>query len=413
MKVKNIFVILFLSCVVQFFAQEKETNWGIKFSGFVSSEAFFDTRDMVSAREDDVILYPKKKELDANGVDINDHSSFNFSTIHSRLHAGVTGPKAFGAKTSGGIQFDFVGTTNSGISMVRMRHAFVKLSWEKTSIMFGQFWHPMFVLDCYVDIASWNAAIPISVLSRSPQLRIKHSLGSNLFVMGTLLTQRDYASNGPDGTNSKYLRNSGIPEVQTQFGYKSNTLAAGVLFGYKTLLPRLNTIGDSGESYKSDKTIGSYETAAYFKLTTKPVTFKLMGYYGQNLHNYVMLGGYAESSTPDPVTGAVEYTNYKTSSVWTEINTNGKTFKYALFAGITNNLGTDDEIVGDVYARGTDIDYVYRISPRVSWISNKVNVTLEWLYTVAAYGTADSFGKVNDTEEFAALRTLLSVKYSF
>jgi hypothetical protein len=414
MNQKYFYVILILILVgTNLSAQEKEETFGINFTGFVSSEVFYDTRQNVDAREGDVFLYPAKEVLDANGNDINDKPSFNLATIHSRLNAGITGPKAFGAKTSGTLEFDFVGTTDNGINMIRMRHAFVKLSWENTSILFGQFWHPMFVLDCYVDVASWNAAIPISVLSRTPQFRITQNLGTNLFVMGTLLTQRSYASNGPDGTSSKYLRNSGIPEVQTQLGYKSNSLAAGLLFGYKTLLPRLQTSVIGGEAYKSDETIGSFETAAYFKFITDPVTFKVMGYYGQNLYNYVMLGGYAESTTPDPVTGAVEYTNYKTSSVWTEINTNGKTFQYALFAGITNNLGTDDEIMGTTYARGTDIDYVYRISPRVSWIADKVRVTLELLYTTAAYGTPDSFGKVQEAEEVNSLRTLLSVKYSF
>lgn len=411
MKSRLLFILLFL-CSVIIYAQEKN-NFGVKFSGFVSSEAFFDSRQQITAREGDVLLYPAKEVLDVNGKDINAKTNFNLSTIHSRLHAGITGPKAFGAKTSGALQFDFVGTTNGGINMIRMRYAYVKLDWEKTSILFGQFWHPMFVLDCYVDISSWNAAIPISVLSRTPQIRIKHNLSSNLFVMGTLLTQRDYSSNGPDGVSSKYLRNSGIPEMQGQFGYKGNSIATGVLLGYKTLLPRLKTTVDGVNFYKSDETIGSYELAGYFKLSTAPVTYKLMGYYGQNLFNYVMLGGYAESSIPDPVTGEVEYTNYKTAAYWLEVHTNGKSFQVGCFAGMTNNLGTDDEIMGATFARGTDIDYVYRISPRVSWIANKVKFTLEALYTAAAYGTRDNFGKVQNAEEVSSLRMLLSCMYKF
>ena len=40
--------------------QEKKSNWGIKFSGFVSSEIFFNSKQQVTARKGDVILYPKK-----------------------------------------------------------------------------------------------------------------------------------------------------------------------------------------------------------------------------------------------------------------------------------------------------------------------------------------------------------------
>lgn len=405
----KLLLVLLLLCSSQIFSQKAEDSFGVKFSGFVSSEAFFDTRQQVSAREGDVILYPTMENLDVNGDDINDKSNFNLLSIHSRLNAGITGPKAFGAKTSGALQFDFVGTGNSFINLIRMRHAFVKLSWEKTSVLFGQYWHPMFVTDCYAGIASWNVAVPISVLSRSPQIRITHNLSSNIFLMAAILSQRDFSSTGPDGGSSKYLRNSGIPEVQAQLGFKNDKIAAGAVVGYKTLLPRLVT----NTGYKTDETTGSYNLAGYFKMTTTPVTFKLMGYYGQNFYNYVMLGGYAESSVPDPVTAEVEYTNYKTSAFWTEVNTNGKTIQYGIFAGITNNLGTEDEIMGATYARGTNIDYVYRISPRVSWLASQVKVTVEALYTTAAYGLADNFGVIDESEDVSSLRILLSCMYKF
>jgi len=407
MKIKIILAALIISSF-QLFAQE-EDKFGINFSGFVSSEAFFDTRQEVTAREGDVLLYPANEKLDINSEDINEKSSFNFLSIHSRLKAGITGPRALGAKTSGVLEFDFVGTGNSFIHLIRMRHAFVNLAWDKTSVLFGQYWHPMFVTDCYPTVASWGAAVPISVLARNPQIRLTHKLTSNLFLMAALLSQRDFTSSGPDGASSQYVRNSGIPEVQGQLGYKTKNLAAGAVFGYKTLVPQIET----STGYKTENSIGSYNLAAYFKLVTYPITLKIMGYYGQNFFNYVMLGGYAESSLPDPVTGEVEYTNYKTSSYWTEINTNGETVQYALFAGITNNLGTDDEILGATYARGTNIDYVYRISPRVSFLAGKFKVTLESVYTAAAYGTANNFGVVENADNVSSLRFLLSCMYKF
>ncbi len=407
---KKLLLIILVAGSIQIIAQEV-SNFGVKFSGFVSSEVIFDSRQQVTAREGDVLLYPTKEKLDINGDDINDKMSFNFLSIHSRINAGITGPKVFGVKTSGALQFDFVGTGNSSINLLRMRHAFVKFSWEKTSVLFGQYWHPMFVTDCYPDVASWGAALPVSVLARNPQIRLTHNISANVFVMAAIMSQRDFSSPGPNGASSEYLRNSGVPEVQGQIGYKSSTLASGAVFGYKTLVPQLETIA----GYKTENSIGSYNLAGYFNIVTSPLTFKLMGYYGQNFNNYVMLGGYAKSSNPDPVTGEVEYTNYKTSAVWTEINTNGKNVQYGLFAGITNNLGTDDKIKGALFTRGNDIDYVYRISPRVSFLADKVKLTLEGVYTVAAYGTGspDEFGVYENSEELSSLRLLVSCIYSF
>jgi len=37
-----IFIVLF--CSIRVAAQEKDTNWGIKFSGFVKTDIFYDTR---------------------------------------------------------------------------------------------------------------------------------------------------------------------------------------------------------------------------------------------------------------------------------------------------------------------------------------------------------------------------------
>jgi len=406
MKLKLLLAVLTL---YSFQLSAQEDKFGVLFSGFISSEVFYDSRQQVTAREGDVLLYPAKESLDINGDDINDKTNFNILSIHSRLKASISGPKAFGAKTGGAFEFDLLGTGNSYINLMRIRHLFIKLSWEKTSVLFGQYWHPMFVTDCYPTVLSFGVGVPVSALSRSPQIRVVQNLTPNVYVMAALLSQRDFSSPGPDGVSSKYLRNSGMPEIQTQIGYKSKKLAAGALLGYKTLLPRLSTTA----GYKTEETLGSYNLSTYFKITTEPVTIRVQGFYGQNFYNFVMLGGYAEASLPDPVTHEVEYTNYKTSSFWTEINTNGKNIQYALFAGITNNLGTDDEIMGNVYARGSDIDYVYKISPRVSFIANKLKVTIESVYTVAAYGTRDNFGKVKNTEDIGSLRMLLNCMYTF
>jgi hypothetical protein len=166
-----LFLIILSPCILK--AQEEEKSYGIKFSGFVKTDVFYDTRQTVSIREGHFLLFPAAKDLDADNNDINGKSGFNILSIQTRLLGKITGPDAFGAKTSGLIEADFFGNENSSFSDVngfRLRHAFVKLNWQKTELLIGQFWHPMFVTDCYPGVISFNTGAPFQPFSRNPQI---------------------------------------------------------------------------------------------------------------------------------------------------------------------------------------------------------------------------------------------------
>jgi len=88
-------------------AQEKEKekkDFGIKFSGFAKTDAFYDTRQTVNLREGHFLLYPDNILLDANKKDINAKANFNMLSIKTSLKVAVTGPVAFVAKKSGVIE---------------------------------------------------------------------------------------------------------------------------------------------------------------------------------------------------------------------------------------------------------------------------------------------------------------------
>ncbi|MGC9344756.1 MAG: hypothetical protein ACP5E3_18760, partial [Bacteroidales bacterium] len=141
---KNTFLLLFgLSLLINFNlkAQDENSNFGIRFSGFVKNDFILDTQQTVSVREGHFLLYPADEYLDRNGEDINARANFNYLSIQSRLTGKITGPDAFGAKTSGILEGAFFGATNSDINGFRLRHAFVKLSWTSTELLLGQYWH--------------------------------------------------------------------------------------------------------------------------------------------------------------------------------------------------------------------------------------------------------------------------------
>jgi len=410
-RLKILFSLFVLPLVI--FSQD-EPKFGIKFGGFVKTDIIWDSRQTIDVREGHFLLYPKGESLDPDGKDINAKSSFNFLSIQTRLRGTITGPDALGAKTSGVIEGEFFGTTNGDINGFRLRHAFVKLNWTSTELLVGQTWHPLFITACYPGVVSFNTGVPFQPFSRNPQIRLTKNI-SNFKVILTALSQIDFKSSGPIGPNSIYLRNSAIPSMNINLEYsKKNTeegksFLIGVAGNFKRLIPRMSTV----EGYKTTEGINSLGGIAYLKIACPKIVYKLFGSYGQNMFDYTMLGGYVEIPGTDTVTAFSTYENIHTMSVWTEVMTTGKKMNGGIFLGYSKNLGAKDEMIATYYSRGSDIEYLYRISPRFVYNAGKFRIAPELEYTVAGYGSRQLDGTVNDAEPIGNFRFLLGVFYFF
>jgi hypothetical protein len=400
---KFFFVLLTLVSSVTF-AQ----NFGISFSGFVKTDVIYDTRQTVALREGHFLLYPQNEKLDLNNSDVNAKSNFNILSIQSRLLGKITGPEAFGANTSGQIEAEFFGTSDGDINGFRLRHAFVKFDWEKTSLLVGQTWHPMFISEVFPGVVSFNTGAPFQPFARNPQIRLSQSF-DNIRLIFTAASQRDFSSNGPDGFTSAYLRNSVIPNLNAQVQFAKENNLIGVGLDFKKITPRIVTT----KNFITEKSISTLSFTGYFKFNPDPVTIKSQVVYGSNLADLMMLGGYAVKST-NAADGQEEYTGIKILSAWGEI-IYGKEIEFGLFGGYSKNLGADDNISGAYYGRATNIDNLIRISPRIQFNSGKSRISTELEYTVAAYGKNDNpnKGKVIDTKSIVNLRLLLAVYYFF
>lgn len=412
------YVILAL-ILLPFFAktQEREKKFDIKLHGFVKSDLFLDTRENVMVREGHFLLYPKNEKLDPDGNDINANLSLMMLSIQTRLNLLITGPDVWNAKSSAYIEGEFFGTSNADVNGFRLRHAFVKLQWPKTMLLIGQYWHPMFNTKCYPGTVSFNTGAPFQPFSRNPQIRLKQNLGKFNFVF-TTYWQHEFKSNGPDGSSSKYLRNSAIPMLNLRFEYVSKNKTNGTEFiigtsaNYKVLTPRIET--DS--AYKTNSKVNSVGFSAYAKYKGKKITAKLMGFYGGDTYDMTMLGGYVEHKLVDPEKNIVSYTPVCITSVWFDIHTNGKKFQYGLFGGYTKNLGPRGDYLdgGAIYARGYDIGQIYRVSGRFIYNIHKFRLAPEIEYTVAGYATewGDNL-KINKTNAVGNFRFLVGFYYFF
>jgi len=435
-------------------AQDEKPKFGISFSGFVKNDFFWDSRQNTSIREGHFLLFPTGINRDVNGDDINAKANFNFLSIQTRLTGKITGPDAFGAKTSGVLEADFFGNENAyfiDANGFRLRHAYVKLNWKTSELLFGQFWHPLFNANSFPGVVSFNTGAPFQPFSRNPQIRYTQKLG-NFNIIVAACSQRDFAS---PGGSSLPLRNSAIPDVSAQFqyGFKNDSTKTefqiGLGGGYKILAPRLNSevttttiitpayvISDTAGNlhtipavtqsntvkYKVKEQVGGFYAMLYAKYKCKPITAKLYGVYGQNIFDQVMLGGYVVSGTSNPLTGEKEYTPLNTLSTWAEIMTNGKKFQFGLFGGYTQNMGASDSIVDySNTTRGADIKSIYRIAPRAVFISGKFQFMAELEWTSVFYATKNEFGKLNrdakgvvtKSADVGNLRALFAVQYNF
>lgn len=426
MKKLVFFVVLLLPVLV--FTQD-ENKFGIKFSGFVKSDFFYDSRQTVSVRLGHFNLYPANKDPDVNGDDINANDKFNILAIQTRLTGKITGPDVLGAKSSGLIEGAFFGNIDTDIDGFRLRHAFVKLSWPNSELLIGQFWHPMFVTSCFPGTVSFNTGAPFQPFARNPQIRFSQKMG-NIKLILSAMEQVDFVDSGPDKgnpevktTSPKFLINSAMPEFNARLEYNTknnnNEFLIGVGGNYKMLTPRLYSevvkLVDTSlvtVNYKADENVSGLSGMAYLKYKNEAITFKIEGVMGRLMQSMTMLGGYAVKEV-DAETGLSEYTPVNTMSVWTEIHTNGPKVQFGLFGGYTKNNGTVDDVAGEYYARSPNIDYVYRISPRMIYNNGKFRVAPEIEYTVAAYGNTQIDGTVADAEEVAGFRFLVGVYYFF
>jgi hypothetical protein len=392
----------------------------IDFSGFFRGDYWYDSRQVVDAVDGILLLYPKKPELDANGDDIQAAPNINALAMATRIRTNITMPYLLKAKSTIVLEGDFTGInsisgSNSLVS-IRLRHAYTKLQWEKSSLLFGLTWHPMFVTDVFPSVISLNTGAPFQSFNRSPQLTFKQKISEGLSLSLSLVYQSDSRSLGPSDASSTYLRNGLKPNINTNLQLTKDAFTIGGSFDYKTLRPRLFTtsIKTPTLKYVTNERISSYSGMLYMKYQTTKLAVRVKGILGQNLYEHLLLGGYAVSSL-DSLTGKENYTPTNHLFMFGNI-TYGEKYQLGFFFGYAKNLGTTDNFVKDkYYSRGMDIDYMYRFSPSFSYIKDKFQISTEFEYTASAYGTIDNNnkGEILNSKITSNYRLLIVVQYSF
>ncbi len=404
--------LLLILQITHILGQKESNNWQLKLSGFLNAQLFSDTRQIAGARANMFALYPSRAVYDAEGKDINKKASFNQAAMTTRLRTQITAPDVLGATTTGLIEVDFTGVNDLDLNGLRLREGWMKFQWKRTEVLVGLYWHPMFIPEARPATISLNLGAPYHPFSRHNQVRVEQSFG-RLKLVAVAASQIEFANFGPLGRNAIYLINAAVPNFDLQVQYHQKN---GHLFGagidYKQLLPRLSVELTPGITSKSSDKVHSLAATAFMKISTSKIDFKWQIIWGQNMTEHIMLGGYIEDMV-DTAANRITYANTEQISSWFDLVSKGKTMRYGLFVGAAKNLGYKAPIARNFYSRGNDIEYTYRISPRLQFHFNKLLLAGEFEYTAAFYGDPDIYGKIEESEMVGNFRLLLAVFYFF
>lgn len=414
-----ILVFMIVMMVGPVFSQEPipaEKPVEVRISGFILNNLFFDSRKNLDALDGMVLLYPLPESPDINGDDLNKVPNINLLSFASRLRFGITGPDAFGAKTSGLLEIDFTARANS--ATLRFRQGYVKLNWEKTELLVGRAWHPLCAMDVLPGVAALSIGAPFQPFNRSDQMTLTQKFGKMNLILSASY-QNDYNSNGPSGKTYVYQNNAIIPNIHAQIKYKSENTVIGLGIDYKRLRPRTNIVSPSnGAVTKTSEGLNCGAILAYGQTKAGKFTLGAKTILAANTSESLMTGGYGISSY-DTITGYEEYSNFRHFFMWGNISYGNK-LKGSLFGGFLKNLGTGKNLVApfftaNVFGLGENIDRFIRITPTISYNSGKSTIAFEVEQNLAWFGTIDYADKGNiiNARSINGTRLLLSLMYNF
>ena len=385
--------------------------------GYVKHESFIDSRQVVGAGENQVLIFPAPVKLDDFCCDVNNRGSLDSVPIQTRLRLDIDGPEIGSAKSYGTVEAHFFGRRSIN-NIMSLRHAYLHLVWDNLELMAGQYWHPMFSTDAEVRTISFNTGLPIEPFSRNPQIRFQYKRKA-FDLLISAVSQLGFSSDGPIGFSSTYLRNAVIPNMNLRLEGHLRKHILGGCIDYLRIVPRLET----NTGLKANESLNSVRATGYTALKWDNLEVNNKIIFAQNGTDLSLLGGYAVH-TIDPTTDKRTYTNINTISLWTDWQFRPhQPVKFGFFFGFLKNLGsfstveqnltdTDCNVIEErIFGGGTDIDNILRFAPRVTWTIEDFEFAAEIEYTRATFGCLTDKAKVVNTTPSGNTRLLIALFY--
>lgn len=392
-------------------------QWG----GFVRLDNAFDTRMNVGSDDGATILFPAPVDYDTNCCDINAHSHFCMTPAVTRIFFKTYDTKVKDAEIKSYIEADFTGVGDTTAGLIKIRHAYFQTDWLNTSLLVGQYFHPIIAEECFTDTVGFNGGMPVVSYCRWPQIRLEHKCHELVFG-ATMYSQFLFQSPGPLGYDRSYMRHSMVPGLCATLEWHHDTTHAGILFNFKRLQPALSTSpsNDVTKRYVTEERFSSYLGSAWLGFKVGQLRINNQFVYGQNGPDFDNLGGYAVSCY-NPSTGHCTYTNINFYSLWTDIEyQHYQSITPGLFVGLVKSAGSHNTVYLNpttcqptFYGFDKNLDRVMRFMPRITTLFHNVYIGFEFDYSRAWFGPMNCRGKHPNTHTVDSARALLVAQYNY
>lgn len=405
--------------------QPKQSKIRLKPYGFVRNYITYDSRECVAVMGEMFNIIPKDELLNEDqSEDLNDVDKLSFVSFTTRLGVDVMGPNLGRAKSSAKIEADFSGY-GANNTLFRIRQAYLSLSWDRTTLICGQTWHPM-TNQVMPAVYGFGTSSPFMPFNRAPQIKVLVDAGKGWNFTAAALYQFPNLSTGPEGVSVSYSRWSMLPELYASWAHAGDHLTYGVGVDLLSIMPRKTSLAER-EVLQEDGSMQTQTVQVRAKDRVIGISpeffadyingkFNIKGkvVYAENTAHMTMVSGFGATSY-DPQTGSCQYAPLRSVSTWMTA-TYGDKLKPGLMLGYAKNLGAKSDFMSldEIWVRhARNTDYIYRISPSLSYTIMNLQLALEVDYTVVGYGDLLLNGSVNALRDINNTRACLMIKYSF
>ena len=263
-----------------------------------------------------------------------------------------------------------------------------------------------------------NMGAPFHPYSRVVQARYTQYFGA-VEAVGVAAFQLDNKSSGPIGGSAEYLRNSCVPDLTAMLRYNSGRFFFGVGYNFLLLKPRTSLIDNERNTHITNTMFASHSATLFAKYDFDNWSLRMQAIAAQNMDAHLLMGGYAESPIMSTADGKYyyDYQPFGGYTTWVDFGKSTGTWRPGIFFGYAKNTGFENPIDDGwkLYGRGFDIDYVWRVQPRIGWyVSPNIQFFAEVEYTVAGYGDeCDDYHHYTSTNDVANTRFILAAVYKF
>ena len=186
-------------------------NSRLELYGFVRVDAIFDDGRPNSFQSPSFIQPDDPARDDGN---------FTLHPRLTRLGADVSGPaleRLGGAAISGKVEIDFQAGGSESRQLLRLRHGWMQLTWDRSSLLVGQTWDVISPLFPTVnsDTLMWNAG---NLGDRRPMIRAQIDRGA-FSLAGALGQTGAIDAQDLDGDGASDGGSSGLPHLQARAGW--------------------------------------------------------------------------------------------------------------------------------------------------------------------------------------------------